>query len=355
MFVKWIGPGDKKVLTRRGKDYLFETGKWVFVTDLLLLKEIYNEFRGKVFEMTDHDFEPLMRIKDKLVLLEDGLIMTADLSAVAILDREINFVKLQAIKGPNRIYKVVGFFGGEYEILTQREIKKLLAYRRLGGWGDVQMVISALTVVKRANPELGYLFSAPGPYHRLAENNPYISRIIPYHRFHDIKNDADISIDLTRPCIRREIKEQPNVNANRTETFAKALQYEEEIPRAVGFYLNQEEALRYVDRRRFITKPTIGLCPRSCAPVRNWSEEGFVELADRFKQWGAEVIVIDKEMPKSFPENTYENTVSMEVRDSAILMDECDLVVGVDTGPMHTAAVQRIPTLWLFSHIQRRK
>ena len=166
MFAKWIGPGDRKVLHRRGRDFVFDVGKWTFVTDLLLIKEIFNDFRGKVFEMTDHEFEPLMKIKDKITLLEDGLIITADQSAIIVLEREINFVKLQAIKGPNRIYKVIGFFGGEYEILTSKEIKKILAFRKLGGWGDVQMVISALTAVKRANPEFAYdirQMYLPGP------------------------------------------------------------------------------------------------------------------------------------------------------------------------------------------------
>jgi hypothetical protein len=39
------------------------------------------------------------------------------------------------------------------------------------------------------------------------------------------------------------------------------------------------------------------------------------------------------------------------IREALAIMNQCALVAGVDTGPMHSAVGLGIPTLWIFTHI----
>jgi ADP-heptose:LPS heptosyltransferase len=318
---------------------------------LLLAKEIRNDLRGSVFEMTDHDFEPLMQLKDKLILKESGLIITACPDAVKVLMETIPFVKLQAKKGPNHIFKVLDYYHEGFHALWGTELTNIVVYRKVGGWGDVQMVLSTIIHAKKEFPDLAYHFSAPGPLHELGFNNPYLASVTPFHQFKDIKHRMDAASDLTRPCIRYEIHNQPGeVTRNRIDTFAAELRMEKEIKIATGFYLGEEEA-GSLGEWRDVSQPLIGLCIKSHAPVRDWHIERFKALAQMLKKHGRVLIVHNRESDlEGFEE--FENTLSHSPRETALKLNECDLVIGVDTGPMHTAAVLRVPTLWLFTHIK---
>jgi GT2 family glycosyltransferase len=161
----------------------------------------------------------------------------------------------------------------------------------------------------------------------------------------------DAAADLTRPCIRYEIHNQPEeVIRNRIDTFAVELRVGKEVKLATGFFLGKKE-VGSLKEWRDSSKPLIGICIRSHAPVRDWHLEGFKVLIQMLRKHGRILIVHNRKSDLEGLEE-FENTLSHSPRETALKLNECDLVIGVDTGPMHTAAALRVPTLWLFTHIK---
>lgn len=105
----------------------------------------------------------------------------------------------------------------------------------------------------------------------------------------------------------------------------------------------------------------IGFCVSSAesAHSRKWAKEKFAELADiLIEKYGARIILVSG--PGDFDAN--ESVLSliknkdkalnaakaMNVKKTIAVIDQCSLFISNDTGPMHVAAAQGVPTIGLF-------
>jgi len=111
--------------------------------------------------------------------------------------------------------------------------------------------------------------------------------------------------------------------------------------------------------------PLIALAPGESAarPYKCWSTEGFQRVAAALLQDGARVVVVGGPADASLGEeivadladrghNLAGRTTPSEL---AALLERCDLLIGIDSGPMHVAAAMGRPVVGLFGPTDPRR
>ena len=103
----------------------------------------------------------------------------------------------------------------------------------------------------------------------------------------------------------------------------------------------------------------IALCPFSNQAAKNWPAESFAEVCRRLAhEVGAAFVVIGgskdalpaQHLISSIPGNL--NSCGLfSAAESAALLENCRLLLGVDSGPMHLAAGVGVPTVTVFSRV----
>ena len=105
------------------------------------------------------------------------------------------------------------------------------------------------------------------------------------------------------------------------------------------------------------------LHPGAGAPVKLWRPEGFAQVADNLvERYGLQVIISGSAAERSLAEDIADR---METRpvvvagqtslgELAAIMGRCELVIGVDSGPLHVAVSQAVPTVHLFGPVDHR-
>jgi len=110
--------------------------------------------------------------------------------------------------------------------------------------------------------------------------------------------------------------------------------------------------------RRFLC-----LHPGAGAPVKLWRPESFAEVADTLaKRYGLQVIISGSASERSLAEeiagrmenNPIVTAGQTSLGELAAIMGRCELVVGVDSGPLHLAVSQGVPTVHLFGPVDHR-
>lgn len=240
-------------------------------------------------------------------------------------------------------------------------IRKTGIRRGLGGWGDVVM---ALAVAELWVKEKGSLvtFGCPEGLMSLGENIPNVE-VLPCRENGDEEGDKKEfdkltfgkKWDVTTPCIEYERALQPNVDRNRTQIWATKLGLKgTPHPRV---YLTEEEIAwgsEWVQRRSANGKFKLGIVPKSYAWVRSW--RGWIKLIYQLKVSAPDLIPIvflaEMDSWEEFEFGVCGIPVYRKsIREILSIMNQCDLVVGVDTGPMHSAVGLGIQTIWIFTHI----
>lgn len=302
-----------------------------------------------VFDCVCHfDYKLFLGIADYL-RFENGLIFCSDRFVTRKLEK-IPFVIKQAERGDGtRIYRIVNY--SEQKLSDYQNFDttvNTLIFRKLGGLGDVIMTFPVIEYAKKKNPNYKITYSCPTEFLCLAENNPYIDTLVPYSD-NVTKKNWDVVIDLTRDCIKYEMKHQPNVSMNRSEVFMDSVGFNpKETPRP-KLYLSEKE-LNDFSMINIWEFKKIAFILESNAPVRSWDK--IYELRNRLLE-DKNIIGYDvaKSKPKNYKVGKSNPWFNKSLRQVASLLNICDLVIGPDTGPMHMASALNVPTLWLFTHI----
>ncbi len=126
------------------------------------------------------------------------------------------------------------------------------------------------------------------------------------------------------------------------------------------------EAVHYADTLLAQSGPFKGyLClhPGSGAAVKLWRPEAFAQVGDTLAQrYGLQVIITgsadEARLVESIVEFMKTCPMTMVGQTSlgqlAAIMGRCELVIGVDSGPMHLAVSQGAPTIHLFGPVDHR-
>jgi len=88
-------------------------------------------------------------------------------------------------------------------------------------------------------------------------------------------------------------------------------------------------------------------------PVRNWSDEKWQQLVDKIHHhYKAEVVEIGYHTPESKPLHGVRSLIGIgSVTDMVSMISLCDLVVTIDSGPIHIAGAVGTPVIGLFGAV----
>ncbi len=103
----------------------------------------------------------------------------------------------------------------------------------------------------------------------------------------------------------------------------------------------------------------IGMCVSTAESAfsRRWAKEKFAKLADKLiEKYGAKIIIVSgpgdsavNEGVMSLMKHSALNVApEMNVKRTFAVIDQCNLFISNDTGPMHVGAAQAVPTVGLF-------
>jgi lipopolysaccharide heptosyltransferase II len=126
------------------------------------------------------------------------------------------------------------------------------------------------------------------------------------------------------------------------------------------------EAVRSASRLLAQRDPRQGyLClhPGSGAPVKLWRPEAFAQVADDLAQrHDLQVVITGSASERPLAESIVDRMDTdplvivgqTSLAELAALMGRCTLVIGVDSGPLHLAVSQDVPTVHLFGPVDHR-
>jgi ADP-heptose:LPS heptosyltransferase/GT2 family glycosyltransferase len=340
-----------KVYNFGGKQYKFPAGKWISVNDLFLFEDLKRY--PDVFDVVAFFDIKLLKRVAKDITIKGDLISTSRRSIAEKL-KKFNFIRYQAEKPEQGtyIFKILNYGGSN--LSNYRGVRRglnILAYRNLGGLGDIIMTTSAIEKVKEEYPNSQITYACPKEFMEVLENNPMIDRLTSWNR-KITQEEYDVVINLTHDCIDYEIKHQPLVERNRPEVFVSSCGLSDgKVPKP-KVYLCEDEILWGKDFLKGFSGFVIGLVLKSNANVRQWPY--FKELRTWLLQKypTAVLLEISLDRPSDWKEHSRVVPIfGFDIREVATLINQCDLVISPDTGIAHISGALNRPTVWLFTHI----
>lgn len=243
-------------------------------------------------------------------------------------------------------------------ILANKGQGSYCVVRKVGGIGDVLMILPSLRQIKSEFPHIRLTFAldrhrtANDNYYSLCANLPFIDNIVDarYVNHSNYKYVADVSA----VCIRYERSDLPAVN--RIDLFAQHLGVQKianKIPQYIVEGTEAHWASEALMPLRAAEVRLVALHTASMDGKRCWPKERYLELVEACAGLPIHFVVFDynnvfNNWDKFDNVTNFSNT---NIREMAALIGQCDLFVGPDSGPMHIAAAVRTPAIVLFGSI----
>jgi ADP-heptose:LPS heptosyltransferase len=253
--------------------------------------------------------------------------------------------------------KLSGSMDIKSNIIYGKDISKakqdniILVKRTTPGLGDLLMAANGIEALKRKYPGKEVHVAVLPECFPALENNPSINKIL------DVKQPINYkryfaTIDISSPCAAYEVSKissKKPVDKNRTEIYGIALGVRnlmtDLLPR---YYVSEEEKLAAKEELSKLidpTKKTIAITATSAEIYRDWPKEHLSELCRLLQCYN----VLNLNRGIQFPDAI--NLEMKSFRHVSSLVAASDLLITVDTGPLHVAAALGTPTIALFGPI----
>jgi ADP-heptose:LPS heptosyltransferase len=242
------------------------------------------------------------------------------------------------------------------------EIKKrdgkasICIIRGVGGIGDILMTTPALRHLKKMFPKTKITYAvdmhrAGSTYRDLISNAPFIDEIIDARYIDRAKYHA--VCDISAVCIRFESSGLPPVN--RIDLFARALGIAH-MGNKLPFYKAETSERIWAEgllkKYKDAGKKIVVLHTASFEGKRSWPAERNVELV---KLGDTNIVFVVFDFNSVYGDwAKFDNVVDMSrtsVREMAAIIEQADLFVGPDSGPMHIAGATQTKSLVIFGSI----
>lgn len=248
-----------------------------------------------------------------------------------------------------------------YEYLSKHDGKgDILILRKLGGIGDILMCTPALKQIKTDFPLATLHFgidmeSTHGNiYFELVKNLPFIDKVI-NHRHAD-QNKYNVVVDLSSVCIKYEHSGLPVLN--RIEIFSRACGIPKLLEKCSLYQVEENErnyAKKILQPFRKENKKIVALHTASMEGKRTWPIEKYIEIVKQAEKENLNIKFIIFDWNKKGKDwNKYSNCFNASnttVRQMTALIEQVDLFIGPDSGPMHLAGAVKTPSIVIFGSI----
>ena len=232
--------------------------------------------------------------------------------------------------------------------------------RALGGIGDVLMCTPALKELKLRFPNCHLAFAVnmhqvhDNRYYELVKNLDFIDEVID-SRYVDRSQYGFVS-DITSVCIGYENKGLPPMN--RIDLFARHLGFPnlaDPLPSYLVTTKERKHARRILKNKLNDCSIIIALHTASNEGKRCWPIKKYEPLIKRLIRLvpGVGFVVFDhnNRLPIWSRYSNVVDASNASVRGMAALIEQADLFIGPDSGPMHCAGAVRTKALVLFGSI----
>jgi len=108
------------------------------------------------------------------------------------------------------------------------------------------------------------------------------------------------------------------------------------------------------------SKPTFLICPAASKVYKNWTINGYIEIAKYAIKKGFQVFIcgspslLEKEIAQKITNETNQQSINLIGKTSLIellaLIEEANLILAPDTGPTHMATMVNTPAIGLYAH-----
>lgn len=236
---------------------------------------------------------------------------------------------------------------------------KICIYRRLGGIGDVIMTTPLLKHIKRLLPNCHLVYAtnlvySNGALGDVIRNNPFVDELVSCDTV--TARDYDLFTDVTATGLAREKKGQ--VPPNRIDMFAEQLGVDissDPVPTYVVTNDEREWAEKLVEQealphdRKDIT--LIGIQVKSNDNRRTWPLEHNKHLVELLTQDPKVRVALFHWEKRNHFKARQSFICSYNLRYTAALLEQCDVVVAPDSSLLHLAGALQKKTVALFGSV----
>ena len=254
-------------------------------------------------------------------------------------------------RGRGTLYEQLRASGGKMHVCIIRSV---------GGIGDMLMTTPLLRQLKREFSALRLTFAIDrhrvgnDGYYELLKNASFIDEFVDA-RFVD-RSKYHAVVDISSVCIRYERKGLPVVN--RIDLFARSCGVNR-LRDKVPFYEVTPKESQWAGAKlssyKKAGKHLIALHTASFEGKRSWPAANYRELIKHCAEHRPDICFIIFDFNNVLPNlDKYGNCVDKSnttIREMAALINECDLFIGPDSGPMHLAGALGKQSLVLFGSI----
>ncbi len=217
---------------------------------------------------------------------------------------------------------------------------KILIERNTGGLGDILMILPAIKTLIKENPLLDITISFPGQYAWMFRELP-ITFIDCYVFCQDylrnIKQYGKL-VDLECPYIDYKASVDWKPKKNRIEIFAETLDVKPKIP--ILKRNNKHLDVRFLNS----DKKLVGLILEVADHSRPYPLDRWIKVALSLRDKGFRPVTIARD--KSLVDIEY--IVGIGIERLVTIIDQMDIIVTADTGPLHIAGALSKPIVALF-------
>ena len=239
----------------------------------------------------------------------------------------------------------------EDKVIKSTEVVKdcILVKRDSTGIGDILMAANGIETLKVKYPNKEIHLACPKSIHEsLLGTN--IDCIIDLK---DIdKSKYALTFDISLPCARYEtarVASKKPVEKNRVEIYAEVMGVRNLLQDLLPRYYPSKEELDNISIKYNLNKDkkTVFIAPCSMEEYRNWPEKNYLELVNLIKNDYNVILQSNNIVDGVINLNPKENSI----RDTGALITISDLVVTIDSAPLHIAAALKKETIAIFGPI----
>jgi glycosyltransferase involved in cell wall biosynthesis/ADP-heptose:LPS heptosyltransferase len=223
---------------------------------------------------------------------------------------------------------------------------KILVIRDMA-LGDILMVLPLLVALKKKYPNSEIHFATKSSYIDFAK--PYCDKAFDYKQIEPEIYDSIYNLVLY--CERhKDAATKPRPDILMGGVGLEEMKYPIDELDFANQYLNNADEENIKEKLKSegvsLNKPIMGICTDTSRASKNWAPQKFEELIKRFsKEYPDFDYVFFGSGAKDFTtsDNVFNLTAQLSLREFIAAINQCDIVLTLETGTMHVAGVLGIP------------
>jgi uncharacterized protein len=249
--------------------------------------------------------------------------------------------------------------------------------REAGGFGDIISIGGAAVQIKKEFPNSEICLYLPDDFVDVAKHLREIDQVVglgsvetlsKQRRVRGEKFDSGkytylskvanrgLVVDLWCPAVKYEQQEKDRIQHTRSQIFASVICKEDShaIPRWFSTPAERVKASSYLNKAfgdPSDTGPTIALAARGTKAEKNISEHHLQDLLTWLISKNSNVVWMDCLDPSVILHGFANNKIvwpNVSFCESVAILEQCDLLISVDTGIFHAGVAARVPTVGVF-------